>query len=728
MSDATYRFGKFSLDVAEHRLLRDGETISLTPRVFAVLRVLVESSGHLVEKDRLLREVWNDAFVEEGNLNRAVSVLRKTLGESPAQRYIETVPKRGYRFIAPVLTESGSAEPLPVTGSHRRLPVARHFRAVGVLVLAALLVVAAALSYVEWARRQPNARTIAAPVHRQITFAGKEGVPALSPNGKQVAYVSGDSGARKVLVQDVDGGPSLTVFDAPEVSALRWSPDGTDLLFWARGKGLDGLYLASASGGARKIGPAGAFVTCWSPDGAIIAIAEFVPQKIRFVNRLGEHQRSIALAASNDWIWDLDWSHVDNRILFVAMDRGGRPSVWSIQADGTGQTKLLSATGEIFAARWAPAGNAFYYFNRSNQTVSVFRVAVSRKGVPGEPIPIISGLEADGAFSISADASRLVYARAPYYSNLWLVEAGEGTTHPVRTTQLTHGTSVVERPRVSPDGQYIAFSMGQEWRTNVYTMSAAGGSPRQLTFFNALSVAPTWAPSGRAVAFASNEGGTPRLWIVNADGTDPRALAATDISPNYLLSWAPGNQLLYQKGDYRNFYRLDPVTARRELLLNGEPGGFVSSADYSPDGQQLAVTWTGRPDQGIWVLDEKGRGERLIQPLPNQSEFNPFAIGWSPDGAAIIAYAGRRATSRGSSVPFGETITAGRVLRIPATGAAPMPIVDLPFAEVGTVAMFPDARRFVVSVYTSRSDVWIVDNFDVSASQAARVSGPSRVR
>ena len=728
MSDATYRFGRFTLDLAEHRLLRAGEPVSLTPRVFALLRVLVENSGHLVEKDRLLRDVWNDAIVEEANLNRAISVLRKTLGENPGERYIETVPKHGYRFIAPVLPVPRDVDPVPSSGSASPLLQARHLPAIGTVILAALLVVSAAFVYVAWTGRQADLATIVAPVHRQITFTGKEGVPALSPNGKQVAYVSGDSGSRKVLVQDVDGGQPVAVFSAPEVSALRWSPDGADLVFWARGKGLDGLYLASRSGGARKIGTAGAFVTCWSPDGATIAIAQFVPQKIRFVNRLGEHQRTIALTGSSDWIWDLDWSRVDDRILFVAMDSGGLASVWSIRSDGGDQTKLVSAAGEIFAARWAPAGDAFYYFNRSNQTVSIFKARVPRKGAPAEPVPIVSGLEADGAFGISADASRLVYARAPYYSNLWLVEAGEGTTHPVRTTQLTHGTSIVERPRVSPDGHSIAFSMGQEWRTNVYTISAGGGEPRQLTFFNALSVAAAWDPSGRAVAFVSNEGGQPRLWIVNADGTTPHALTATDISPNYVLSWAPGTRLAYQKADYRNFYLLDPVTGQRELLLKGGSPGFVSSADYSPDGKHLALTWTGRPDGGLWLVRDDGLGERLIQPLPNQAEFNPLAIGWSPDGTAVIAYAGRRAAARGASVPFGETITAGRVLRVPASGGPPKPIVDLPFAEVGAVAMFPDARRFVASVYTSRSDVWVVDNFDISASQAALAPRSSRAR
>ena len=96
-----YEFGPFRLDVSEHVLLRQGHPVPLTPKVFEVLRVLVQNSGRLVEKEELLKEIWPDSFVEEANLNRSVSVLRKALGEDPS-RYIQTVPKRGYRFVAQV--------------------------------------------------------------------------------------------------------------------------------------------------------------------------------------------------------------------------------------------------------------------------------------------------------------------------------------------------------------------------------------------------------------------------------------------------------------------------------------------------------------------------------------------------------------------------------------------------------------------------------------------------
>jgi TolB-like protein/DNA-binding winged helix-turn-helix (wHTH) protein len=108
-SQSRYEFGPFRLDTANHCLLRDGQPVPLTPKVFDLLKVLLNNNGRLVEKDELLKEVWPDSFVEEGNLNRNISILRKVLGEdSSGKPYIETVPKRGYRFIASVKKKAGN--------------------------------------------------------------------------------------------------------------------------------------------------------------------------------------------------------------------------------------------------------------------------------------------------------------------------------------------------------------------------------------------------------------------------------------------------------------------------------------------------------------------------------------------------------------------------------------------------------------------------------------------
>ena len=105
-----YEFGPFRLDAKERLLLRDDEIVPLTPKAFDLLLVLVEKSGHLLKKDELMQRLWPDSFVEEGSLAQNVSLLRKALGESDSQKFIETVPRRGYRPVPGVRELKDDAE------------------------------------------------------------------------------------------------------------------------------------------------------------------------------------------------------------------------------------------------------------------------------------------------------------------------------------------------------------------------------------------------------------------------------------------------------------------------------------------------------------------------------------------------------------------------------------------------------------------------------------------
>src|SRR5258705_12355330 len=106
-----YEFGPFRLDLGEQTLLREGRPVALRPKVFDILRVLVENHSHLVDKEELMRSVWTEQFVEEGNLNKNVSMLRQVLGDGKnGHVFIETVPKRGYRFVADVREVNGGEE------------------------------------------------------------------------------------------------------------------------------------------------------------------------------------------------------------------------------------------------------------------------------------------------------------------------------------------------------------------------------------------------------------------------------------------------------------------------------------------------------------------------------------------------------------------------------------------------------------------------------------------
>lgn len=730
----SYEFGPFCLNLSEHMLLRDGHPLPLTPKHFDVLRVLVENSGHLVEKERLLKEVWPNSFVEEGALNRSVSVLRKTLGERPSeQKYIETVPKLGYRFVAPVTerlqdhagpiveshehptvieTADRGSPTLPTT-VHRARPAAPPSLLQRTAGTAGALLAVGALSYVILAPGEPP-RPGLVPAHRQVTFTGKEGAPTMSPDGRRIAYVSDETPQKKVMVQELAGGQPNEVFSAPEVGHMRWSPDGAQLLLWARGSEHDGIYIMPQLGGALRRIARGQFVACWSPDGSTIAVGSYLGGKISFRNTEGQLQRTISLRSIQGSIWAIDWSAADGRLMVVSSDYQGRYTIWTVKPDGSDQMSVLEETDEIPTARWAAQGNAIYYLRRRNQTNSIYKVFL-RSGHDNDrvPTPLVTGLETDRSFALSADGNRLVYARAPYHSNLWTLEVGpHGTNHGTDARALTQGTSLIERPRVSPDGTSIVFNMGHEPVTHLYTMPITGGSPKQITFLDSLNVGGVWSADGQRIAFASTEGGKPRIWIVEAGGGTPRALSSGDLSDSLDLTWSAGARILYQQAGNRNYYEVDPETREERLLARDSSVGWMFSPAYSPDGRYVAVHWNRRPNRGIWLIDTRNGRETFL--YQTSATTSAFPVAWSSDGSSVYALEGKPSTYRGPTLPVGETMTGARIVMVPVNGGDAKTVASFPFAEIGGVSMTPDGRRFVFTVYSTRSDVWVMDNFDVT--------------
>jgi Tol biopolymer transport system component/DNA-binding winged helix-turn-helix (wHTH) protein len=702
MSDdrSIYEFGPFRLDVAEQQLLRDGRVLPLTPKVFDVLRVLVQNSGRLVEKERLLADVWPGSFVEEGALSRSVSILRKTLGDNGSKEYIETVPKRGYRFVATVTQCSPDAGEAPGR-SHTSMWIAG-------AVAVALIALLAAAPLLRRATGATPAATRSAPAHRQLTFTGIERSPTISPDGRRIAYVSVDKPDKRLIVQELAGGPPLTIFTAPEINYLRWSPDGSELIVWARGSGKNGVYVMPQLGGTPRQIATAQFIGSWSPDGSTIALAGYDGQ-MRFVDSSGRPQRTVPLREAKWSIWDIDWS-ARGIVTFVSSDFQGHYTIWTMKPDGSEQRRIVESDSEIPTARWDRHGGAIYYLRRVNQTFSLFKVpfAATTDTQDQTPSMIMAGLESDRFFALSGDRRRLVYARAPYYSNLWLVRAG-GQSGTTETRELTHGTSLVERPSVSPDGTSIVFNVGHESSTNVHTMPIGGGPSKQLTSLDALSLGAVWSRDGRQIAFASTKGGRPRVWLVDADGGVPQAVSSDDFSDTFNLTWSPGSRVLYQQAGNRNYHVLDPRARQERLLLGQKAVGWIFSPVHSPDGRRIAAMWNRPPVRGIWILDAAdARGAPVYPTKANVAA----PIGWAADARSIYVVEGKNLNFRGLTAPGGETMTEARILEVPVDGGPVKTVLTLPFEEIGGISMTPDGRAFVCAVYSSRSDIWVVDDFD----------------
>ena len=311
-------------------------------------------------------------------------------------------------------------------------------------LITGVLLIVGAISYgvVNLTELRRSAPATVAPAHRQVTFTGKDGDPALSPDGSRIAYVSAGKPDKLLMVQELAGGQPLEVFSAPEIGHVRWSPDGSELLIWTRGSGRDGIYVLPQLGGTPRRIVADQYLACWSPDGATIAVATYLGGKIWFLNKHGRHERSISLQDVHSSIWGIDWSPANGLLTFITNDNQRRYTIWTVRPDGSDKKKVVTADTEISSARWAPDGDAIYFSRRLNQTFSFYKIPVHGGDENPEPVAttLLTGLEAEPSFALSADGKRLAYARAPFFSNLWMLETAAGVSNQTtETKELTHG-------------------------------------------------------------------------------------------------------------------------------------------------------------------------------------------------------------------------------------------------------------------------------------------------
>jgi DNA-binding winged helix-turn-helix (wHTH) protein len=228
-----YEFGAFRLEPAERKLMRGNEVVVLTPKAFDTLVLLVRNSGHLLEKEELIRTLWPDSFVEEGNLSNNIFLLRKALGENPP--YIETVPKRGYRFVGAVrqLPSAAAIRSKEPPERIRELAKDRPRRQAFATITAVAFAMLAVFAALRW-RNSPRLPDRSQWV--QLTkFPDSVTQPTLSADGRMLAFVRGYSpwiGPGQVYVKMLPSGePVELTHDNLFKMAPTFSPDGSRIAY-----------------------------------------------------------------------------------------------------------------------------------------------------------------------------------------------------------------------------------------------------------------------------------------------------------------------------------------------------------------------------------------------------------------------------------------------------------------------------------------------------------------
>jgi serine/threonine protein kinase/WD40 repeat protein len=543
-------------------------------------------------------------------------------------------------------------------------------------------------------------REFVPPSFQQLTFTGSASYPTLAPDGRSLAYVaSRPGGGAQVVIQDLGGGQQLPIFQAALVRSLRWSPTGADLLISGSSTGdVLQTYLVSRLGGATRPLPYLPFVA-WSPAGDRFAGVTLSSKQIFFTETGSGAQSSIDLIGDFTYIYEVDWSTTGDLLAFRTSDEKEQHAIWTTTIDGGVQRVVVQGSAALHSPRFSPAGDAIYYLSGRAQARELHKIEIdARDGGPeGEPVTLLSGLQAGEQVAFSGNGKKLLYAREAAHTNLWLVHR-QPDGGPATTSQLTLGTFKNEAPRFSPDGARMALIRTSSGNANIFVMSLADRQPQQLTFLSADVWQPVWSPDGSKIAFGTTMGDAPRVWQIDARGGTPEPFNDTALSRD--LAWAPGSSILYQRPGNVGLNFLDSRSGDETAFMEDVGGGaadpmqffsYMASPEYAPDGRSVAISCDCPDGAGVWVASVRGSSRTMIH-----DDVEALPVGWSADGAWVYVLEPE----------------ARRLLRIPSGGGSPEPWVELPFADVTDLDIAPDGMTIAAAVPVRQADIWLIENFD----------------
>ncbi len=617
-----YEFGPFRLDAGEHLLLRDGEAVPLTPKAFDLLLALVVHHGHLLEKDELLKKVWPDTFVEEANLASNISQLRKALGDGEnGQRYIETVPKRGYRFVSNVMkiqdesTDSAikgqpgsqsigaeeeqaanAGEPPPAHPAMKVEDLAskiKRYQRSALIALALLILSGAGLVY--YVLRPPLQPKVLG--YTPITNDGHpKTFPQYSARARHPLVVSDKQlyfteiiGDQRILTQvSIAGGETVAIptgFAAPLV--LDLSPTRSELLVASQTSELVRewpLWVVPVNGGpSRRVGGILGHGAAWAPDGKKIVYA--YGSELYLVGSDGTAARKLVTLSSS--AHSLRWSPDGSRLRFSLQDQKTfSTSIWEVSADGGTLHQFLpgwNAPASMCCGNWTADGKYFVFQSSIDWTTSIWAIREPAGSQSKSEPTLLTNGPMDFWYPAPSPDGRRIYV-------VGVKRRGELARYDAKTQRFESYLPNVsaEHLNFSPDGErvaYVTFPEGDLWRSKV------DGSERlRLSFPPIRATAPRWSPDGKRIAFSAVIPGKPRkIYIVSADGGAPQQLTAEERMEQD-PGWSPdGKMLVFGITDTRTIHLID-LNTLEVTKLPGSEGMF--SPRWSPDGLYIATLST----------------------------------------------------------------------------------------------------------------------------------------
>ena len=648
---AVYEFGPYRLDAAKRLLLYEGKSLTLAPKTFDLLHLLLQSQGRVLTKKELMSALWPDSFVEEANLAFQISALRKALGTTGAE-WVETLPRYGYRFSGAVsrlpVEGQGSAkigEPLenghPLAAGSEPEPVPEPARATRtssaivwpVLAIAATIaaIVLGWVSVREKAPRQRVVRFLISPPAK-VTIQDLDSI-ALSPNGSQLAFIGEASDGRNQLwLRSLDSITADPLAGTELATAVFWSPDSDSLGFFAGGK-LKRIDLHGGSPQTICNTPAGR--GAWGPDGVIL-IDGPGPEIYRVAAAGGEPTPVTALDRTNQETFHASPQFLPDGRHFIYFVRSMRPEntgIYVASLDSKASKRLVNSNTNAAYAALSPGAPGYLLYTVGSdllrQPFDLKNLALS-----GEPAilahRVLIGLTrgmSRAAFSASQNDVLAYRTRTEtgHSELVWFDRQGRrlgGVGEP----------GDYSNPALSPDEKRLVISRTDEQTRarDLWLFDLASHASSRFTFDPVDKTNALWSPDSREVAFNAVHDGAVDVYSKPATGSaKPKELLASGENKQ-LECWSPDGRFL--------LYRIDNKTWFFPLA-GGKPSGpyAMEYPSISPDGRWVAYT-----------SNESGRGEVYVQSFPpTEGRWQISTSGgteplWRKDGKELYYISGDR--------------------------------------------------------------------------------------
>jgi len=675
-----FTLGDWTVDAAGNCLLRGEESRPLRNKAMALLVLLARHSGETVSRDEIVSAVWDgNKFVAPKAINTAIWTIRQALDDDPeSPRYVETVAKKGYRLIAPVVAVPAGGEPgplpataavpatLPPTAASSPTASSYVFRRPVTLLLATI--VGAAMVWA-WLQATPPESPIpslasATPLTQE---PGLEYMGQISPDGQVLAFAwwQGKGVGRLYLrpTADLKAVPQPISAADGDVQGLAWSPDGKAIAYVAsRGAEQCSLWVYSLKDGRQrelaKCLPMFTPTVDWSPDGRWIAFSasDEGVGGLFLISPNGTDLRRLS-AAPPAAIADHQpaWSPDGRRVAFARQDPAdGTRDLYEISLDGRierltnlklyglhGLTYVASGRDLIFSTtrqdarvllRWdransraVPVGLDGSAPKRSADGSIVYTLMRSHVSIAslkwgnGSPERQISSVANDRSPDVMGNSAVFVSQRSGR-PELWQIDA---LGAPAR--QLTRLEGIVAAPAFSPNGDQVAFlgSCGPAKRFGLCVFNGANQSVRSLSADAANYGRPNWHPGAKEIWVTSDRGGSWQLWRFAADGSRPPIAEPTEAAPGKVIQWAQDGQTLFYQMRFGNQLRQRGIDGREHFFEPLLPG-------------ETLVDWR-LGSHGLVVLVRGSRERfRLINPISGlQKELSVHALGTFPELASF---------------------------------------------------------------------------------------------